>query len=106
MLIDDLNLPDASTSKPMDLATFVQKYLELAGGYDRPVHLSRFGLSKAVTENLVSAWEEDYQISRFFIPSREKDESLARYPEGERLYTINGFEYSHVSFHPEIKTLL
>jgi hypothetical protein len=90
----------------MDLATFVQKYQKLAGGFERPVHLSRFGLSKPETEALISSWDEDYQISRYLTLSREKEDALVSYPEAQRVYLINGFEYSHVSFHPDIKTLL
>jgi hypothetical protein len=90
----------------MDLATAVKKYLELAGGFDRPVHLSRFTLPKNEIEKMFSEWDEDYQISRFMMLSREGDETLASFPENERVYLINGFECSHVTFHQDIQKLM
>ncbi len=90
----------------MDLAWLVKKYLEIAGGFGRSVHLSEFGLSKAETEKLISAFDEDYQISRYMVLSRELDEALGRYPAGARVYKINDFEVSHVSFDAGIEKLL
>jgi hypothetical protein len=90
----------------MDLATAVKKYLEIAGEFGRSVHLSRFDLPKAETEKVISAWDEDYQISRYMLLSRERDEALLSYPSEARVYCINGFECSHVSFHPDVQRLL
>lgn len=90
----------------MNLAALVRKYLEVAGGFGPSVHLSGFGLSKGETEKLISALDEDYQISRYLVLSREPDERLAAFPAEARVYMINGFEYSHVSFHPDIQKLL
>ena len=90
----------------MDLASLVKKYRELAGGFGRSVHLSKFGLSKAETERLISAFDEDYQISRYLALSRERDEALATYPAEARLYKINDFEVSHLSFDAGIEKLL
>ncbi len=90
----------------MDLTTVVNKYLEIAGGFQRPVHLSQFGLSKPETEKFISALDEDYQISRFMLLSREKDEALVSFPPDARVYLINGYECSHVSFHADIQRLL
>lgn len=90
----------------MGLAAFVTKYLEIAGGFGRSVHLSEFGLSKADTEKVISAFDEDYQISRFMVLSRERDEDLASFPAETRVYVINGYECSHVSFDPGIQKLL
>ena len=90
----------------MDLATLVKKYLELAGGFGRSVHLSELGLSKEETERIVSAFDEDYQISRYMLLSRERDEALATYPAESRLYRINDIEVSHVSFEAGIEKLL
>jgi hypothetical protein len=90
----------------MDLASLVKKYLDLAGGFGRPVHLSEFGLSKKETEQLISACDEDYQISRYMVLSRERDVALATYPAEVRLYMINDFEVSHVSFDAGIEKLL
>ncbi|HLY61527.1 MAG TPA: hypothetical protein VKV95_12340 [Terriglobia bacterium] len=90
----------------MDLATLVKKYLELSGGFDRPLHLSRLGLSKPEIEKLFSQWDEDYQISRYMFLSREKDETLSSKSESERVFLVNGFECSHVTFNQNIQTLL
>lgn len=90
----------------MDLATAVRKYLEVTGGFDRSMHLSQFGLSKEQTEKMISAWDEDYQISRYMLLSRERDEELAPYPPGARVFLISGFECTHLSFHPDIQKLL
>lgn len=90
----------------MDLRTAVQLYLDATGGYDRPLHLSLFGLSKDEVEQLVSAWDEDYQISRYMLLSRERNETLGEYPADSRTFLINGFEVSHVSFREGIQQLL
>jgi len=90
----------------MNLAAGIKRYLEVAGGFDRPLHLSQFGLDKAETERVVSAWDEDYQISRYMQLSREPDEDLTGFPADERVYLINGFECTHLIFHPDIQTLL
>jgi hypothetical protein len=96
--------PHASTA--MDLATLIKKYLEIAGGFGRPVHLSQLGLSKAETEKVISALDEDYQISRYMLLSRELDVSLAVFPPDERVYLVNGYECSHVSFQEGVQKLL
>jgi hypothetical protein len=90
----------------MNLAAAVKRYLEVAGGFDRPFHLSQFGLPKAETERLVSAWDEDYQISRYMLLSREREEDLAVFPPDQRVFSINGFECTHLTFHPDIQKLV
>ena len=90
----------------MDLAELIRKYAEIAGGFGRAVHLSQFGLSKAQTEKLISAFDDDYQISRYMVLSRERDEELVSYAPEARVYSINGFEVSHVSLSPEIRKVL
>lgn len=86
----------------MDLAAFVKKYTELSRGSGGAVHLSEFGLSKAETEKVISAFDDDYQISRYMVLSRERDEALVRYPAAARVYSINGFEATHVTLAPGI----
>ena len=88
----------------MDLATVVKTYLQHAGGYDLPLHLSQFGLAKQEVEGLFSGLDEDYQISRFLLLSRQ--EGLSPYPEGLQVFSINGCEYTHVAFRPGIENLL
>lgn len=90
----------------MDLAEFIQKYSELSAGFGKAVHLSEFGLSKAETEKLISAFDDDYQISRYIVLSRERDEELSRYPVDTRVYSINRFEVSHVSLAPGIRSIV
>ena len=90
----------------MDLKELVAKYREQAGGYGRPIHLSEFGLSKEETERVFSAYDEDYQISRFFRFTRAPDEENHPRAGGAWLYTINGFDYSHIALLPEIETIL
>ena len=90
----------------MDLAGFVKKYTERSAGFGRAVHLSEFGLCKAETEKVISAFDDDYQISRYMMLSREPDEELVSYPSDARVYSINGFEVSHVSLAPGIRKVL
>lgn len=90
----------------MNLGSAISKYLEIAGGFDRWAHLSQFGLPREETETIFSAWDEDYQISRYILLSRERDEALAAYPADRRVFLINGFECSHVSFHTAVQKLL
>ena len=88
----------------MNLAAAVKTYLEHTGGFDLPLHLSRFGLPKPEVERLFSAWDEDYQISRFMLLSRE--ENVGQYPEGPEVVSINACEYTHVAFRPGIEEFL
>jgi hypothetical protein len=90
----------------MDLAEFVRKYTEISAGFGGAVHLSQFGLSKAETEKVLSVFDDDYQISRYMVLSRERDEELVSYAPEARVYSINGFEVSHVSLAPGVRRLL
>lgn len=89
----------------MNLAAAVKTYLEYTGGYDLPLHLSQFGLPKPEVERLFSAWDEDYQISRFMLLSREESGS-GTYPKGMEAYSINDYEYTHVTFRSGIEEFL
>lgn len=90
----------------MNLTALVAKYVETAGGFGRPVHLSFLGLPKEETEKVISAFDEDYQVSRYLLLSRESNELLRAWPEEERLYRINGQECSHLSLQPDVQKLL
>jgi hypothetical protein len=90
----------------MDLATVVKTYLDLTGGFDLPLHLSRLGLPKPEVERIFSAWDEDYQISRFVLLSRGRDDELEGYPDGLRVFRVNGYESSHVTFRSGIQQLV
>ena len=86
----------------MELAPFIHRYLEIVGEFGRPVFLLQLGLGKDELERTLSVLDEDYQISRYMHLSRSSDTVAA----GHELYRINGFEYSHVSFHPGIQQLV
>ncbi len=90
----------------MDLAEFVERYTQLSERTGAGVHLSQFGLSKKKTEKLVSDLDDDYQISRYIVLFREPDEELLSYPSDSRVYSINGFEVSHVFLAPGIREIL
>lgn len=90
----------------MNLRELVERYRALAGGYGRPVHLSEFGLPKAELERVFSVYDEDYRISRYLKLSRSPDPENRPRTGGERLYTINGFEYSHVAIEAGIEAVL
>jgi hypothetical protein len=90
----------------MTLAALVMKYVEAAGGFGRPVHLSFLGLPKVETEKIISAFDEDYQVSRYLLLSRESDELLTSLPEDKRIYVINGLECSHLTFQADVRKLL
>lgn len=80
----------------MQLRDVVTKYLELAGGYGRPVPLASFGLGREEIESVFSLFDEDYQISRFFHLTRQQGAE----------YFINGFPQTHVSLDAEIDSIL
>ena len=81
----------------MTLKELVDRYRERAGGFGYPLALAEFGLPKKELERELSAFDEDYQISRFFRFSREPDADA---------FTINGFDYSHLTILPEIEEIL
>jgi len=80
----------------MRLREAVEKYLQLAGGYGKPLAISQFGLPKADAEKLFSAFDEDYHISRYFHFSNEAGEA----------YNVNGFPQTHVLVDAEIQSTL
>lgn len=80
----------------MELRQLVAKYLAAAGGYSTPVPLAAFGLSRAETEKLFSALDEDYHISRYFAFSQREGES----------FSINGFPQTHIAIDAAIKEIL
>lgn len=80
----------------MRLREAVDKYKAMAGGYGRPLALAAFGLSRPETEKMFGAFDEDYQISRFFHFSSEAGET----------FTIDGYPQTHVTIDAEIETAL
>ena len=85
----------------MNLRETVDKYLDLAGDFERAVPLADFGLSREETERHFSALDEDYHISRYFHLSNQQ----AGAP-GAAAYQINGFAHTHVSIDAEVAEIL
>lgn len=80
----------------MPLRELVHRYRALAVDFGQPVLLSSFELSTAETEQLFSAYDEDYHISRFF-----------RFSETEgRTFSINGVPATHVALDADIQSIL
>ena len=86
----------------MNLREIVQKYRALAGRFGQPAPLKAFGLRQDETEQIFSAYDEDYLISRFFHFTL--DPMVAPLPD--QTYQINGFPQSHVSLDAEIEQIL
>ena len=90
----------------MELGEAVKVYRKVAGGYGRPMALAAFGLSTDETVKIFSAWDEDYQISRFMELTLEPSGSVPQESDSSQPYRVNGFDCSHVSFHPDIERIL
>ncbi len=90
----------------MELGEAVKVYRKVAGGYGRPMALAAFGQSRDETEKIFSVWDEDYQISRFMELTLEPSGSVPRESDSAQPYRVNGFECSHVRFHPDIERML
>ncbi len=91
----------------MDLKSAVKRYLETAGGFGRPMPLAAFGLSLAETEKIFSAWDEDYQISRYMELSLRKENSASVSASGGgRVFAVNAVRCTHLAFRAGIEPLL
>ena len=80
----------------MTLQQLVAKYESLAGSFGVAIPLGKFGLSKAETEQLLTDYDEDYHISRFF------DFTEA---DGEK-FLIDGVPATHLAIDAEIQNTL
>ena len=80
----------------MTLQQLVAKYESLAGRFGVAIPLSAFGLSKPETEQLLTDYDEDYHISRYF------DFTEA---DGEK-YHIDGVPATHLAIDAEIRNIL
>ena len=80
----------------MELEEIVQKYLAAAGTYGKQVPLGALGLAKEETEDALSAFDEDYHISRFFHFACAAGAN----------FQINGFPQTHVSIDAEVQSIL
>ncbi len=85
----------------MNLRETVDKYIELAGDFDRAVPLADFGMPHEETEKHFGALDEDYHISRYLHLSNQQ----ASVPAAA-VYQINGFLHTHVSIDAEIAEVL
>jgi len=85
----------------MDLKAVVAKYLEAAGRFGEAVPLARLGIDQAAIEAAVSAWEEDYHLSRHFelVPASPMS-------PGAPAYRINGASYTAIVFRETIRDVL
>ncbi|HKO04690.1 MAG TPA: hypothetical protein VJW51_08060 [Candidatus Acidoferrales bacterium] len=79
-----------------ELRQIVDRYLALAGHFGTAVPLASFGLGVEETSRLFSAFDEDYQISRYLKFSREAGAE----------FSINGFPQTHVALDEAIRSLL
>lgn len=94
----------------MSLRELVDRYRSLAPRFSQPIALSRFGLSRADTERLFSAYDEDYHISRFFHFTQQSSDNPERAPASgasdSSPYSINGEPATHVALDADIESLL
>jgi len=79
-----------------ELQQIVDRYLALAGEFGPAVPLESFGFEAEETARLFSAFDEDYQVSRYMKFSRERGSE----------FSINGFTQTHVALDEDIRALL
>ena len=88
---------ESTRRAPMtSLREIVERYAGLAGSFGNPVALSEFGLGVKETQNLFSALDEDYHISRFLHFSSGNGQG----------YQISGEHVTHIAIDPGIHSLL
>ena len=80
----------------MSLKELYRVYTTIAAKPGEPVPLSAFKMSAEETEKLLSIFDEDYHISRFFHFSEA----------GGEKFTIDGESATHVAIDPEISSIL
>ena len=83
-------------SSVSELRQIVERYLALAGGFGAAVPLGSFGFGEQETARLFSAFDEDYQVSRYMEFSRQAGAE----------FSINGFPQTHVALADGIRGLL
>ncbi len=81
----------------MDLKAVVERYLNTAGDFGKPVRLSTFGFNQAETEALFDSLDGDYHINRFLHFTFEA---------GQSAYTVSGEKVTHVTIDAGVKELL
>ena len=80
----------------MSLRELVTRYLSVAIEFGIPVALAAFALTPEETEQVFSAYDEDYHISRFLKFSHSAGTA----------YNINGESVTHVTLDAEIQSIL
>jgi hypothetical protein len=86
----------------MELKAAVERYLEVVKGFQRPMPLAQFGLSREELEAMVSAWDEDYHLHRHFeliSPSTAPPGML----EDGAAFIIHGIPYCAILFKESIR---
>lgn len=78
------------------LRDIVDKYLAISGGFAFLAPLADFGMEKSEMERVLSAFDEDYHISRYLHFSQVSGPS----------YNINGFEQTHISIDEDVQSVL
>lgn len=87
---------EPSRALSLSLKELVERYRNLVHAFGDPAALSVFGFSKAETESIFSAYDEDYHISRYFSFTET---------EGQR-FIIDGVAATHVAISPDIESIL
>lgn len=80
----------------VELREVVEKYLAAAGGYGHEVAIGSLGFSREEVEDVFSAFDEDYHISRYLHFSQVSGPA----------YNINGFEQTHISIDADVQSIL
>ena len=80
----------------MSLPELVTRYLSVAMEFGMPVALSAFALTPKETEQIFTAYDQDYHISRFLRFSNSVG----------TVYTIDGQPTTHVTIDAEIQSVL
>ena len=85
----------------MTLKAAVEKYLEIARQFGKPMPLAQFGLPHDELVAMLSAWEEDYHLNRHFelLPASQAG-------AGDPAYLINGVAYTTIVFRESIRDVL
>lgn len=79
-----------------NLSELVERYIALAGGFGQPIPLSNFPLGDDEMARLLSAFDEDYHISRYLHFS-----NVSGTP-----YRISGEAATHLSIDASIREIL
>jgi hypothetical protein len=84
----------------MTLNEAVKRYLAVTGSFGQMMPLSSFELAPAELREMVSAWEEDYHLSRHYelVPASHHDTT--------EHYAIDGAEYSGIIMRDSIAEVL